>query len=254
MSGATVIIPARLHSTRLPGKVLLAETGSPMIVHVCEAAARGRAVDRVVVATDHPDIAATVEQAGFQSVMTSARHANGTSRIAEAAEKLGLDDRDVVINVQGDEPEIKPGVIDGAVHALVQGDVDIGTVVSPFGDGEDADDPNAVKAVLGQPKESDGPRRAVYFSRAAVPYDRGGERPVRYRHVGIYAYRAGFVRWYACQDATPLERAEKLEQLRALELGRTIGVVEVSGSAVGIDTPEDYRAFVKRWLADGARS
>lgn len=236
------IIPARLGSTRFPRKMLADATGAPLVQHAREAALRARSLSRVVVATDAEEIAAAVRAYGGEAVMTSADHPNGTSRLAEAADLLGLDERDVVVNVQGDEPELDASIIDLAVHTLLVTGADVATVASPFAEGQDPADPNIVKVVL------DGRGRALYFSRSLVPHDRDGTgegaRPLR--HVGLYAYRAGFLRLYVTLPQTPLERAEKLEQLRVLEHGHSIAVAVAESHHAGIDTPEQYEAFVRR--------
>lgn len=236
------IIPARLGSTRFPGKVLANKTGKPLIRHVCEAAARSRMLSRVVVATDDRSVAAAVESFGGEAVLTSTEHPNGTSRLAEAAQKLGLGPDDIVVNVQGDEPEIESMVIDSAIRAL--GDAPVATVACPMKE-QDAANPNIVKVVV----RRDG--MALYFSRARVPFVRdavnaGAGRPLR--HVGLYVYRRSFLERYLTLAPTPLEQAESLEQLRILEHGFTIAVatMEEEVGYAGIDTPEQYEAFVKR--------
>ena len=238
------LIPARLESTRFPRKALAADTGAPLIQHVAESAARAGVVDRVVVATDSTEIAAAVESFGGSAVLTRADHLNGASRIAEACETLALPDQAIIINVQGDEPEIEPEAIDAVARALGGSDAPVATVASPMGDGEDVADPNLVKVVVNQASE------ALYFSRAAIPCDRGGAstgEPLR--HVGLYAYRRSFLREYTAMAPTPLEACERLEQLRILEHGRRIVVVIHGCAGVGIDTPEQYARFVTRWRA-----
>lgn len=250
---ATVIIPARLASTRFPEKVLASATGRPMVQHVVEAARRAACAASVVVAADDQRIARALEPLGTRVVMTRVDHPNGTSRLAEAADRLGLADGDVVVNAQGDEPELPPGVLDAAVGALLgtdarsRGEADVGTVAAPLRDAAELTNPNVVKVVL----TLGG--RALYFSRAAIPHDRDadGAGPAPLRHIGVYAYRAGFLRRYAAMPSTPLERCEKLEQLRVLEHGHCIGVGVVESAHAGIDTPEQYAAFVARWAAAG---
>ncbi len=239
----TVIIPARLGSSRLPGKVLLDTTGKPLIRHVVEAAARGECVRRVVVATDDERVALVVRRFGAEAVLTSTSHQNGTSRLAEAADILSLPDDQIVVNVQGDEPELEAHAIDAAVESLITSGAEIATVASAFAPGEDASNPNVVKVV----RRLDG--TALYFSRALVPLERDPGKGVAHplKHVGLYVYRAGVLRRYARLDATPLERTEMLEQLRALENGWRIGVAVVECHTQGIDTPEQYDAFVQRW-------
>jgi 3-deoxy-manno-octulosonate cytidylyltransferase (CMP-KDO synthetase) len=241
------IIPARLGSTRFPGKMLAAATGYPLIVHTCQAARRSERVERVVVATDTEQIARAVRGVGFEVVMTSPDHPNGTSRLAEAATILGLADDAVVVNVQGDEPEIDPAILDLAVDALVTDGADVATVGSPFATGQDPTDSNIVKVV------TDCRGRAMYFSRSPIPHDRdggGGSQPLK--HVGLYVYRAGFLRRYVGLQETPLERVEKLEQLRVLEHGYSITVAIAETNHVGIDTEAQYDAFVARWRAGQA--
>lgn len=235
------IVPARLGSTRFPEKMLAAETGRALVVHTLEAAGRSRRVERALVATDSERIAAVVRESGGEALMTSAAHPNGSARLAEAADLLGLPDDAVVVNVQGDEPEIEPGVIDLAVETLEGSGAEVATVASPLGEGQDASDPNVVKVVL------DRRGRAMYFSRSVVPFDRdgAGERPLK--HVGLYVYRAGFLRRYVTLPETPLERTERLEQLRVLEHGHAIAVAATEAHHVGIDTPGQYSAFVQRW-------
>jgi 3-deoxy-manno-octulosonate cytidylyltransferase (CMP-KDO synthetase) len=237
---ATAIIPARYASTRLPGKPLLAETGKPLIQHVVEAVRGARRVGRIVVATDDERIAEAVRGFGGEAIMTRADHRSGSDRLAEAVELLGLGDDEIVVNVQGDEPEIPPQCVDRLVDLLAGGDAPMATLVTPL-PADQAGDPNRVKAVLDQRG------RALYFSRAAVPHDRDGAGGVAYKlHLGVYAYRAAFLKRFAALPPTPAETAEKLEQLRALEHGYSIIAAEVAYDGAGIDTPEDYAAFVRR--------
>lgn len=253
-SGAVALIPARLGSTRFPGKVLASQTGRPLIWHVATQAAKAPGVARVVVATDSERVASAVRSFDIEAVMTG-EHPNGTSRLAEASRRLGLAEDALVINVQGDEPEIDPGAIEAAADALERTGAEVGTVASPFGPGEDPANPNIVKAVVGCTG------LALYFSRALVPHDRDGHllasgdrsggvaRPLK--HVGLYAYRVGYLRTYASLAETPLEITEKLEQLRVLEHGYRIGVAIRECHHHGIDTPEQYAAFLERWMAKG---
>lgn len=239
---AAVIVPARLGSSRLPGKPLLAETGRPLVVHVADRAAEARRASQVVVATDDPRIVEAVEAHGHRAVMTRADHANGTSRVHEAAERIG-GDAPIIVNVQGDEPEIDPALIDTLIDRLAEGEESMATVVAPFAEGEDVGDPNVVKAVLDQRG------RAMYFSRSVVPHRRDADAaPPRYmKHLGIYAYRRAFLPVYVALAPTPAETAEQLEQLRALEHGHAIAAVETARAHPGIDTPDQYAAFVERW-------
>ena len=237
---AIAIIPARYASTRLPGKPLLDRTGMPLIQHVVQSVAAAASIQRIVVATDDSRIAFAVEAFGGECVMTSDEHLSGTDRLAEAAEILALGDDDVVVNVQGDEPEMPAACVDRLVELLAAGDCPMATLATPLSC-EEADDPNKVKVVLG----ADG--RAMYFSRAKIPVDRDSGGGVDYLlHLGIYAYRAAFLKRYAALSPTPAEQAEKLEQLRALESGFDIAVGLTDYHGRGIDTPEDYEAFIAR--------
>ncbi len=243
-------IPARLGSTRFPGKVLADQTGKPLIQHVWEAAVRSAVLAKVVIATDDQRVADAAACFGAEAVLTSAGHPNGTSRIAEAAATLRLPDEQLVVNVQGDEPELDPGAIDAAADALARletaaGAV-VGTVASPMEAGEDPADPSIVKVV----RNSHG--CALYFSRSRIPHDRdgtGGKDSACLRHVGLYVYRVGFLRRYVALPPTPLERTEQLEQLRILEHGHRIAVGVHRVTHTGIDTPAQYAAFVARYRA-----
>lgn len=239
---AIAILPARYDSQRFPGKPLAAATGKPLIQHVVENARRARRLDRVVVATDHPGIFEAVTAFGGEVVMTGV-HPNGTSRIAEAIEKLGAP-HPLVLNVQGDEPEIDPAVIDALVEGLAADpQAQMATLHSPFGPGEDRANPNIVKVV------KDRQNRALYFSRSLIPFDRDQQHPTVYKHPGLYAFRRDFLRLYPTLEPTPLEEAEKLEQLRVLEHGYRIALIPAAAPHPGIDTPEQYQAFVERHRA-----
>lgn len=240
------IIPARLESTRFSRKVLAAETGRPLIRHVVERAELASSVQRVVVATPDVEVREAVEAFGAEAVMTSPQHPNGTSRLAEAAGALGLGEADIVVNVQGDEPEIDPASIDAAVDALRRGEAPVATLATPLRDARQHADANVVKVAM------DGAGRALLFSRAPIPHAReaafaSGAGP--WRHVGLYVYRAGFLRRYVELPETPLEATERLEQLRVLEHGYQIAVAVVEAAGEGIDTPGQYREFVERWRA-----
>lgn len=247
-------------STRFPGKALASETGKPMVVHVCERAAMARAVANVVVATDSQEIRKAVETHGFDAVITSAEHENGTSRLAEAARTMGLKSEQMIVNVQGDEPEIEPEVIDASLVAVgqpVAGTLStlfrvaqLGTIATPMDEGDDVADPNLVKVALGLIEPDVGVGRALYFSRAPIPHDREGAAAARpLRHVGIYAYNVFSLQRYVELPPTPLEQCEKLEQLRWLEHGLPIAVAVRRATHQGIDTPEQYTAFVERYRA-----
>jgi 3-deoxy-manno-octulosonate cytidylyltransferase (CMP-KDO synthetase) len=244
---AVVIIPARYASVRLPGKPLLAETGLPLIVHVVRAVEGAKVVDRVVVATDDERIADVVRDAGAEAVMTRADHTCGTDRLAETVELLHLTDDDIVVNVQGDEPDIPPALVDELVSLLTATGCPMATLCTPMHP-DHAADPNKVKVVF-----SDA-GKALYFSRATIPYQRdpAGPEAKYYLHIGIYAYRASFLKTFSRLPAAKLEQVEKLEQLRALENDYPIAVKVVQYDGVGIDTPEDYAAFVARIQAASA--
>ncbi|CAN5848966.1 3-deoxy-manno-octulosonate cytidylyltransferase [soil metagenome] len=253
-----VIVPARLASTRFPEKVLASATGRPLVQHVVDAARGARCVGgaggagRVVVAADDARIAAALRPFGTEVILTRVDHANGTSRLGEAAAVLGLREEDVVINAQGDEPELDAHALDAALAALEgTAHAAIGTVATPITSARELADPNVVKVV----RRVDG--TALYFSRAGIPVDRDealrmgrsgtGAAALGLRHVGVYAYRVNFLRAYAELKATALEELERLEQLRALEHGYTIAVELCRAPEPGVDTPEQYAAFVERW-------
>ena len=239
----TIIIPARYASTRLPGKPLLDRTGKPLIQHVVEAVRGAARAQGVVVATDDNRIMQAVAAFDGDAVMTSRSCRTGTDRLAEAAETLDLEDDDIVVNVQGDEPDIPPACIDTLVGLLEASDAPMATLATAL-TADQAGDPNKVKVVLA----ADG--TAMYFSRSPIPFDRDGAGDVSYLlHLGVYACRVAFLKLFAAMPATPAEQAEKLEQLRALENGHRIVAAVVDYDGVGIDTPEDYEAFVARLSA-----
>jgi 3-deoxy-manno-octulosonate cytidylyltransferase (CMP-KDO synthetase) len=251
----TVIIPARYASTRLPGKPLADIAGKPMVVRVALRAEQAGA-DRVVVATDDDRIRAAVEAHGIAACLTRADHPTGTDRLAEAAQRLGLADDAIVVNVQGDEPLLSPALIRAMARLLdARPDAAIATACHPIDDEAEAFNPNVVKVVL------DHRNYALYFSRATIPWARdayaGGRAPVPpglpiYRHYGLYAYRAGFLRAYPTLAPAAVERFEALEQLRALWHGFRIVVEVTAGTpAPGIDTPEDLER-VRALFAAGA--
>ena len=245
MPQATIVIPARLASTRFPEKVLASATGRPMVQHVVEAANRAACARRVVVAADDPRIIDALRPYATQAILTRRDHPNGTSRLAEAASVLGLAPEEIVVNVQGDEPEIEAEVVDAAVMALATSNAESATVGVPLASAADAANANIVKVVV----RGDG--TAMYFSRAAIPHHRGGGAGWL-RHVGLYAYRRSFLDQYVALPPTPLEQAESLEQLRVLEHGYRMAVAIVPrAGGVGIDTPEQYAEFVERWRALG---
>lgn len=238
-----VVVPARYASTRLPGKPLSLIAGKPMVQHVWERAAKSGA-SRVVIATDDQRIASLCEQFGAEHLMTSPDHASGTDRLAEVVQRLALSDEQIVVNVQGDEPLIPAVVIDQVAFNLARvSDASIATLCEAITDVEVLRDPNAVKVVF------DARGQALYFSRASIPWPRdyswnSKEMPAGdwYRHIGIYAYRAGFLRRYMQWQPTSLELCESLEQLRALYHGEIIHVEPACADVPGgIDTVEDLQ-------------
>jgi 3-deoxy-manno-octulosonate cytidylyltransferase (CMP-KDO synthetase) len=238
---ATVVIPARFASTRFSAKILAAETGRPLVQHVVDQVRRCQRVRQIIVAADDQRIVDALRPFDTRCVMTSPKHPSGTDRIAEVA--AGLDD-EIIVNVQGDEPEIEPQIVDGLIGRLSESDEDMATAATAFGAGADPADPNLVKVVMNDAG------RAMYFSRAAIPFwrDRASSpAPAYYLHLGIYAYRRDFLLEYAGWPPSPCELAEKLEQLRALERGRSIYVLKVQRATHGIDTAEQYAEFVKRY-------
>lgn len=226
------VIPARFASTRLPGKPLADIAGKPMIQHVYERAIQAKLPQAVVVATDHEKVYRTVLGFGGKAVMTSPDHPTGTDRLAEVA--ANFPEADVLINIQGDEPLLAPDVIDQLAEVFPQDEkTDMATLMTRM-DEEEYNNPNAVKVV------TDLHGYALYFSRSLLPYPRKAEDDfVVYKHVGIYAYRRQFLLQFASLSPTPLERAESLEQLRALEHGYKIKVLKTSHKFVGVDTSED---------------
>ena len=229
------VIPARYASVRFPGKPLALLAGRPMVVHVLDAARAARRVDRALVATDDERIAAWVRAAGGEAVLTSPDAASGTDRVAEVARRSPAD---VYVNVQGDEPLMAPENIDRVVRELERPGRSIASLAYPIGAAASAD-PNLVKVAVGR----DG--RALYFSRAPIPYDRAG-RSQRRKHLGIYAYRAAALAEIAALPPSPLELAESLEQLRWLEAGHTVWIGEAAEDSVGVDTPADLLEAERR--------
>lgn len=234
------IIPARWASTRLEGKALADIAGKPMIQHVYERARQATLIERLIVATDDERIACTVEAFGGEARMTRADHTCGTDRIAEVTADL---DADIIVNIQGDEPLIDPTNIDAAITPLASDlTIHMGTLRTRVHSQEELDDPSVVKVV------TDQHNLALYFSRYPIPFIRdAGHHVIHYRHIGLYVYRRDFLLQFANLPPTPLEKAESLEQLRALEHGYRIIVSEVAHAATGIDTPEQL-AEVRRFL------
>lgn len=237
------MIPARYDSVRFPGKVLANDTGKYLIQHTYEQACRAKLLSKVLIATDSEKVLAACKQFGGECVMTACDHQSGTDRIAEA---VAVCDVDIVVNVQGDEPEIDPASIDKLAKLLVDNPkCQMATLVAEFESKEQVSDANIVKAIV------DKKGYAIYFSRSVIPYDRtaGGVDDIKnyLRHLGIYAYRKGFLNTITKLPQTSLEKIEKLEQLRAIENGYQILTAKVEHTCDGIDTAEQYKAFVKRY-------
>lgn len=261
-----VCIPARYDSTRFPGKVLAQDTGKYLIQHTYEQARKARLPESVLIAADDERVVRAAGQFGAACVLTRADHQSGTDRIAEAVSGL---DADIVVNVQGDEPEIDPDHIDTLARLLVENpDVPMATLATPLRQAQQVADPNVVKVVVSSPvagRSSLDNRsvpgaaaaRAIYFSRSPIPYDRdkGGIGPAGnyLRHIGIYAYRKAFLAKITTLPQSTLEKLEKLEQLRVLENGFAILVGTVQHTSEGIDTPQQYAAFVARYRSDQGR-
>jgi len=246
----TVLIPARLSSSRLPNKPLADIAGLPMVVRVARRARLSQA-SRCVVAADDERIVAACAAHGVPALLTRTDHASGSDRLAEACELLGLADDAVVVNVQGDEPLVDPAVIDAVVQPLLDDEqLEMATACRPLRSPDEYANPTVVKVV------HDVSGRALYFSRAPIPHERdaGGLAPAMARaHVGLYAYRRDVLIRLAALPAVELERTESLEQLRALAHGIGIQVVETRHHSIGVDTPEDL-ARVRQWLLTESRS
>ena len=234
------VIPARLRSTRLPGKVLREVAGRPLIVRVYEAAKRSRALADVLVATDAQEVVDTCVRFRVPAVLTSSQHPSGTDRVWEIAQSRAAD---IYVNIQGDEPLITPGHIERLVAPfLAHRETQVTTLkirLLP----DEADNPNVNKVVCG----TDG--RALYFSKYPIPYDRDGRGVVRFKHIGLYAYRRAALEAFHRLPPSPLEQTEKLEQLRFLENGIPIIVVETDEPTIGVDTEEDLRAVEAHFTA-----
>ena len=243
------IIPARYHSNRYEGKPLGLICGKPMIQHVVERAWSVDMLSQVVVATDDERIARTVEGFGGEVVMTRNDHVSGTDRLAEAAEKLGIRENDIVVNIQGDQPLFPAEVVAQVAQPLLDDPtLPMATLIYRIIRPEEIDDPNHVKTVF------DCHGNALYFSRSPIPFQRNPDEPVKptyYKHLGFYAYRKGFLLTFVALPEGEWERFEKLEQLRALEYGYTIRVVLTEHDSVEVDTERDARR-VEQILLSGA--
>lgn len=242
-----LVIPARLASTRLPRKLLLAETGRPLIQHTYESATRSQRAVGLVVAADHDEIARAVRSFGGHVVMTSPDCASGTDRVAEVARQFT--DVDIFVNVQGDEPEISAAAIDLAIDLLERDPTAVmSTLATPIRTREKLEDPACVKVVF------DARGRALYFSRSVIPHPRTwsdelltSEPATYFQHIGLYAYRREFLLRIAELPRCQSEKVESLEQLRVLHHGHAIQVGVIDEPTIGVDTPADYAAFVQRW-------
>lgn len=226
------VIPARYASTRLPGKPLADIAGKPMIVRVYEQASKAKRLSGVIAAVDDEQVYEAVVSHGGRAMMTAKNHPTGTDRLAEVA--AAHPEAELIINVQGDEPLIEPDLIDALAAAFDEDEeLQMATVKSPMTDGDEMKNPNNVKVV------TDKNGYALYFSRSLLPYPREDTGVTVYKHIGIYAYKRDFLLRYAKMEPTALERTESLEQLRALENGYKIKVIETDFRFVGVDTPED---------------
>jgi 3-deoxy-manno-octulosonate cytidylyltransferase (CMP-KDO synthetase) len=241
------VIPARFASTRFPGKVIAPLAGRPLVYHTYLQACEARLVSEVIVAADHPVVQEALEAHGVPVVMTRADHPSGTDRIAEVAASRAAD---IIVNVQGDEPLIDPHTVDESIQALLDNpEVPMATARRAIVDPSEIADPNIVKVVC------DGKGRALYFSRHPIPYIRDArtDEPLtgcHWQHIGLYAYRRDFLIEFARWPQTPLEQLEKLEQLRVLENGYPIAVVDTKYRSIGVDTPQDLERV--RNLLEGA--
>ena len=230
------VIPARWASTRFEGKVLAAIQGKPMVQHVWEKAQQSRLAKDIIIACDDKRVFQVVQEFGAQVVMTSPDHPSGTDRIAEVVKGLKVD---IIVNIQGDEPLINPDVIDSLVEALAKSaSSPMATVIKKIKEEKELNDPNVVKVVI------DNNQNAIYFSRSPIPFNRDKKNFAEvgyYKHLGLYAYTKDFLKIFVSLPQSPLERIEKLEQLRALEFGYSIKTIETDWDTVGVDTPEDLK-------------
>jgi len=240
-----IVIPARLKSTRLPEKLLLSETGRPLIQHTYQAAQKSQRADRVLVATDAPEILHVVEGFGGTACLTDRHHTSGTERLAEIAQQMP--ECELFVNLQGDEPELEPQAIDQAIESLIERpEAQMASLACPIRDELLFQDPDCVKVVF------DNAGRALYFSRSPIPFWRDADGPKGtqpiwgWQHVGVYVYRREFLLRYSQLPGRDLEMAEKLEQLRVLQSGYSIQITKIPASPPGIDTAEDYASFVRR--------
>ena len=247
-----VCIPARYGSTRFVAKVLAKETGKYLIKHTWQQACKAKLAEKVIIATDDERVADACSEFGAECVLTSAEHKSGTDRIAEAVKNI---DADIIVNLQGDEAEIDPSNIDKVAQLLIDNpDAQMGTLAARFQRPEQISNPDIVKVIIASHEgraTGDVMGKAIYFSRSVIPYDRkeagAGDISQYLRHLGIYSYRKGFLLKYPALPQTPLEKIEKLEQLRAIENGYSIMVGIAEHTCDAIDTFEQYAAFVSRY-------
>ena len=240
------VIPARFASSRFPGKVLAQIASKSMLQRVYERASLARYLTATIIATDDERIYDAARSFGARVVMTRADHVSGTDRVAEAA---SAENAELVVNIQGDEPLIEPAAIDAAILPLAHDPaIVMGTLKKAIEDPREVTDPNVVKVV------TDRNGDAIYFSRCPIPFERGPARPgTHFKHIGLYVYRRDFLLEYSALPVGPLERAERLEQLRALENGYRIRVVETECESLGVDTPEDLERVCKLFEASMAQ-
>ncbi|MDA0841370.1 MAG: 3-deoxy-manno-octulosonate cytidylyltransferase [Planctomycetota bacterium] len=250
MPSIAAYIPARYDSSRLPGKVLLKETGKYLIQHVYERVLQARHIDQVIIAADDERIIEAAAEFGAPAFMTSLEHKSGTDRIAEVARNHN---HEIIVNVQGDEPDIEPAAVDQLAQMMIcHPEIRMGTLAVPINEISRYQNPNVVKVVI------DNAGDALYFSRSPVPHGGNHEKPLSQlpfqplHHLGIYAFRREFLLEFVSLQQGRLEQLEKLEQLRALEHGHKIRVGLLEFANTGIDTPEQYEAFVARWKASQA--
>jgi len=229
------IIPARFSSSRFPGKPLALIAGKPMIQYVYERTCGARSVDEVFVATDDERIFDAVEMFGGKAIMTSSEHTCGTDRLAQSASILNLEDDDLVLNIQGDEPLIRPEMIEDLIACFDDPGVLMGTLKKRIEDVEELANPNVVKVI------TDVNDYAIYFSRFCLPYERDGKGGDHYKHIGVYGYRKKFLLKFSEMPKSSLEQAESLEQLRVIENGYKIKVRETKYNSKGVDTPEQLK-------------
>ncbi len=236
------LIPARYQSSRFPGKPLALICGKPMIQHVYERVSAVPQIHDVYVASDDERIFNAVQQFGGKAVMTASVHQCGTERITECADILGLDDTDMILNIQGDEPLVSKGIVDDLISCLNKPDTVMATLKKEIGEEERADalnNPNVVKVV------TDAKGNALYFSRCCIPYNRAGNTVRYYKHIGMYGYPKWFLKKFCSMEKTALEMTESLEQLRVLESGYKIRVKETRHPSIGVDTPSQLKTAEK---------